>query len=61
MTLPPIEHHIGRREKLITLSREKYAASRADVEEKIERWLAAREQDPRRVRKGRILFLPVRM
>lgn len=39
----------------------KYAAPRADVEAKIERWLTEREADPRRIRKGRIPFLPVRL
>jgi energy-coupling factor transporter ATP-binding protein EcfA2 len=60
-TLPPIEHHVGRREKLIARSREKYAAERADVEAKIERWLAGHDSDPRRIRKGRIPFLPVKL
>ena len=60
-TLPPIEHQVGRREKLIARSREKYAATRADVEAKIDRWLAERSSDPRKIRKGRIPFLPVRL
>ena len=30
-TLPPIEHHVGRREKLIARSREKYSAKHADA------------------------------
>ena len=60
-TLPPIEHQVGRREKLTARSREKYATPRADVEAKIERWLAGHGSDPRRIRKGRIPFLPVRM
>ena len=60
-TFPPLEYRVGRREKLIARSREKYAAKRTDVEAKIERWLAERESDPRRIRKGRIPFLPVRM
>ena len=60
-TLAPIEHRVGKRDKLIARSREKYAASRADVEAKIERWLAGQEGDPRRIRKGRIPFLPVRL
>ena len=61
LTLPPIEHHVGRREKLITRSREKYAAPRATVEEKIGRWIKERGSDPRRVSKGRIPFLPARL
>lgn len=61
LTLPPIEHHVGRREKLISRSREKYAAPRATVEEKINRWIQERSTDPRRVSKGRIPFLPARL
>ena len=60
-TLPPIEHQVGRREKLIARSREKYAAKRADVEAKIDRWLTGHESDPRRIRAGRIPFLPVQL
>lgn len=60
ITLPPIPHQIGKREKLIARSREKYAASRTSVEAKIERWLAERD-DPRRIHKGRIPFLHVRL
>ena len=60
-TLPPIEHHVGRREKLIARSREKYSAKRADVETKIKRWLTGHDSDPRRIRKGRIPFLSVRL
>ncbi|MCE9608839.1 MAG: type IV secretion system DNA-binding domain-containing protein [Chthoniobacter sp.] len=60
-TLPPIDFQIGRREKLIARSREKYAAPRMNVEAKIERWLAEREPDPRKIRKGRIPFLPVKL
>ena len=60
-TLPPIEHRVGRRKKLIARSREKYAAPRAEVEKKINRWLAGREVQRPRVRKGRIPFLPVKL
>ena len=60
-TFPPLAYRVGRRDKLIARSREKYAAKRSDVEAKIERWLAERESDPRRIRKGRIPFLPVRL
>lgn len=45
-TLAPIEHHVGKREKLIARSREKYAATRAKVEAKIERWFAECDGDP---------------
>lgn len=37
--IPPIETHQGRREKLITRSRERFATPRAEVEGKLERWL----------------------
>ena len=59
-TLPPIEHRGGRRENLIARSREKYAAPRADVEAKIDRWLAERDSSSRRIHKGRIPFLPAK-
>ena len=58
-TLPPIEHHVGRREKLIARSRKKYAVPRAAVEAKINRWLTQRDDPRPRVQKGRIPFLPV--
>ena len=60
-TLPPIEHQMGRREKLIARSREKYAAKRAEVEAKIHRWIRARDDDRPRISKGRIPFLPVQL
>ena len=60
-TLPAIESRVGRREKLIARSREKYAASRSDVEAKLNRWLTEPDDDPRRIRKGRIPFLPVKL
>ena len=60
-TLPPIEHQVGRREKLITRSRQKYAAPRKKVEAKIDRWLEGRSNTRPRIHKGRIPFLPVRL
>ena len=39
MTLPPMESRTGRSEKLIARSRERFAASRATVETKLNRWL----------------------
>ena len=60
-TLQPIDHQVGRREKLIARSRAKYAAKRADVEAKIERWLTGTDCDPRRIRNGRIPFLSARL
>ena len=47
-TLPPIELSVGRRAKLIARSREKYAAPRGDVEEKIDRWARRWGDSPRR-------------
>lgn len=37
-TLPPCENCQGNEEKIIRVSRERYAKSRKDVEEKINRW-----------------------
>ena len=39
VTLPPIENPIGRREKLIARSQEKYAARRSSIEAKLNRWI----------------------
>ena len=60
-TLPPIEHLVGRRKKLIARSREKYAAPRASVEARIERWMRESHNSRSHVSKGRIPFLPVRI
>ena len=60
-TFAPMEHRVGKREKLIARSREKYAASRRDVEAKLERWLSEPNDDPRSIRKGRIPFLPAKL
>jgi hypothetical protein len=38
--LPPMENRIGRRDKLIALSRERFAMPRAKIEEKLRRWMA---------------------
>ena len=38
-TLPPLENRVGRRENLIARSRERFAAPRAVVEDKLNRWL----------------------
>ena len=38
-TLAPLENRVGRRKKLIARSRERFAASRAAVETKLNRWL----------------------
>jgi hypothetical protein len=39
-SLPPIENRVGRREKLIHRSRERFATPRATVEQKLARWMA---------------------
>ena len=39
--LPPLENRIGRKGKLITLSRERFATPRAIVQNKMKRWMAA--------------------
>jgi hypothetical protein len=38
-TLPPIANRVGRRQKLINRSQQKYGAPRREVEERIHRWL----------------------
>jgi hypothetical protein len=42
-TLPPMENRIGRKQKLIALSRERFAMKRVIVEEKIKRWTGSTE------------------
>jgi hypothetical protein len=39
--LPPLDHPIGRKEKLIARSRERFAVRRAVIEDKLNRWMAA--------------------
>jgi hypothetical protein len=38
-TLPPIENQIGRREKVIARSRQRYGAERQSIEAKLNRWM----------------------
>lgn len=38
-TLPPLEYFFGRRDKLIRLSRQRFAMPRAKIEEKLRRWM----------------------
>jgi hypothetical protein len=38
--LPPLENRIGRKEKLIARSRERFAVRRAVIEDKLNRWMA---------------------
>ena len=37
--LPPLENRIGRRDKLVALSRERFATPRAVIEDKLSRWM----------------------
>ena len=37
--LPPLENRVGRRDKLIALSRERFAMPRAKIEAKLARWM----------------------
>ena len=37
--LPPLENRVGRREKLIALSRERFAMRREKIEAKLGRWI----------------------
>jgi hypothetical protein len=39
-TLPPLENRIGRKEKLIARSRERFAIPRAVIDEKLNQWMA---------------------
>ena len=41
--LPPVENRVGRKEKLIARSRERFAVPRASVEEKLQGWLERAE------------------
>jgi hypothetical protein len=37
--LPPLENRTGRKEKLVALSRERFATPRAVIEDKLKRWM----------------------
>ena len=37
--LPPFQNHVGRRQKLIARSRERFATPRAKIEDKLNRWM----------------------
>ena len=43
--LPPLENRIGRKEKLIARSRERFAVRRAVIEDKLNRWMASMDAD----------------
>jgi hypothetical protein len=38
--LPPLENRVGHRDKLIALSRERFAMKRNAIEAKLNRWMA---------------------
>lgn len=42
MSLAPLENRVGRRDKLVRLSRERFATPRKEVEGRLERWMALR-------------------
>lgn len=42
--LPPLENRVGRRDKLIALSRERFAMPRAKIEAKLRRWMASGDE-----------------
>ena len=39
--LPPLENRIGRRDKLIARSRERFATMRTKIEDKLNRWMGS--------------------
>jgi hypothetical protein len=39
--LPPLENRVGRKDKLIALSRERFATLRAKIDDKLNRWMDA--------------------
>jgi hypothetical protein len=45
--LPPLENRIGRKDKLIARSRERFAVKRAVIEDKLSRWMAAADANPK--------------
>jgi energy-coupling factor transporter ATP-binding protein EcfA2 len=45
--LAPLENRIGRKEKLIARSRERFAVKRAVIEDKLSRWMAAADASPK--------------
>ena len=42
--LPPLENRVGRKAKLIALSRERFAMPRAKMESKLRKWMRAIEK-----------------
>jgi hypothetical protein len=37
--LPPLENRVGRRDKLIARSRERFAMKRTKIDDKLKRWM----------------------
>ena len=48
MMFPPLENEVGRREKFIAWSRERFATPRHIVEDKLNRWIVRPDSPPRR-------------
>ncbi|KAF0181123.1 MAG: hypothetical protein FD161_429 [Limisphaerales bacterium] len=46
--LPPLENRIGRKDKLIARSRERFAMTRAKIEDKLKRWMVSAEPKKKR-------------
>ncbi len=44
--LPPLENRVGRKEKLIARSRQRFAMKRTIIEDKLKRWMASSELSP---------------
>jgi hypothetical protein len=44
--LPPIENHVGRKDKLIACSRERFGTSRKAIEDKLKRWMGDSATQP---------------
>ncbi|HKW30910.1 MAG TPA: hypothetical protein VJT54_16375 [Verrucomicrobiae bacterium] len=45
-TLPPLGNHAGRQDKLVALSRRRFAVPRAVIEDKLNRWMNAMNAPP---------------
>jgi hypothetical protein len=49
--LPPIENRIGRKDKLVALSRQRFATSRGVIEDKLKRWMDSKCTEPNEAQK----------
>ncbi|MGA2029829.1 MAG: hypothetical protein ABSG87_07130, partial [Verrucomicrobiota bacterium] len=54
--LPPLENRIGRKDKLIALSRERFAVSRTKIDDKLKRWMDEKFADKLFNRSGKLMF-----